>query len=366
MKKILFFISILLVNTTFAQTVTIGGGASITCPATPTATFTPAVTGVTFSNWSRGSGVTCASANNGLNGAGFNTANVDASFAANKYYAITITSTTHKFEISSIMWNVQVSNTTGSPAFGIKYSVNGAPAANLGSAGTSTTSNAYSGSVSVGYGENVVIYFIPTGLSASGTSCRVLNGSTITLANVLPVNLTSFEAKNIANNKNELTFRTASETNNAYFEIERSADGSNFTTIGRVEGNGTTIEAKSYTFVDETAKKGVNYYRLKQVDNDGRYEYSMMKTAFNGSKRLEASIVNVDNRSIILNLFSENDDDAIIQILDMNGRLMSTHNESLQKENNRIVLNTDLPSGMFVVSIRTSAGLQVNKTMVIK
>ena len=70
-----------------------------------------------------------------------------------------------------------------------------------------------------------------------------------------------------------LNWQTASESNNDYFEIQRSADGVNFTTIGKVKGAGTSNEHRSYAFTDKEPQY-LNHYRLKQVDLDGKFSFS--------------------------------------------------------------------------------------------
>ena len=92
------------------------------------------------------------------------------------------------------------------------------------------------------------------------------------LCSTIPVELISFSA-NTAGNKIELLWSTATETNNAGFEIQRSIDNKEFVTIGYVKGKGTTTEKQSYTYVDNVSG-GKFYYRLKQVDFSGSYEYS--------------------------------------------------------------------------------------------
>jgi len=89
----------------------------------------------------------------------------------------------------------------------------------------------------------------------------------------LPVELTSFSA-NAGNGQVMLTWVTESETNNFGFDIERSEDGIDFQKIGFVEGKGTTIVPQQYVFVDEKLAPGTYYYRLKQIDLDGAFEYS--------------------------------------------------------------------------------------------
>ncbi|MBK9336802.1 MAG: hypothetical protein IPM98_09515 [Lewinellaceae bacterium] len=74
-----------------------------------------------------------------------------------------------------------------------------------------------------------------------------------------------------------LSWSTASETSNAYFAIERSADGHHFTEIGQVAGAGTTRETRHYTFRDEQPLRGINYYRLRQMDQDGSFAYSPVR-----------------------------------------------------------------------------------------
>ncbi len=96
---------------------------------------------------------------------------------------------------------------------------------------------------------------------------------TIVYTAPIPVEFTTFAA-NVAGEKVELTWETATETNNKGFEVERSSDDVSFTSIGFVDGNGTSAEAHSYSFVDHHATSGTYYYRLKQIDFDGTYAYS--------------------------------------------------------------------------------------------
>lgn len=171
--------------------VTVGGGASVTCPATPTATWTTPPTGVTFSNWSRGSGVTCGTASTALNGSGFNAASAAAGYTANAYYKVTISAdATHNFSLNSISWITQLSGTTNSCKFTIECSNNGAAPAVFGTAAQSITSSGsqttftFNGTVSVVAGTSLDIYLIPHQATASGTTARFVNGSTFTVTAV--------------------------------------------------------------------------------------------------------------------------------------------------------------------------------------
>ena len=89
----------------------------------------------------------------------------------------------------------------------------------------------------------------------------------------LPVEFLSFNAalndKHIA-----LKWQTASEENNEGFEIQKSSNGRDWEILDWVKGNGTTSEINTYDYLDKTPFTGDNYYRLKQVDSDGQFEFS--------------------------------------------------------------------------------------------
>ncbi len=89
----------------------------------------------------------------------------------------------------------------------------------------------------------------------------------------VPVELISFSA--IASGEEvKLNWSTATELNNHIFEIERKNVDRDFFTIGFVEGNGTTTDIHEYSFTDKNVEKGNYFYRLKQVDYNGEFEYS--------------------------------------------------------------------------------------------
>ncbi len=94
----------------------------------------------------------------------------------------------------------------------------------------------------------------------------------------LPVELKYFKAKSNARNSNTLKWATASETNNAYFRIQRKNESSQFENIGRLQGNGTTVKEHIYTFQDHHVPTETVYYRLKQVDYDGSHSYSKVQS----------------------------------------------------------------------------------------
>lgn len=90
---------------------------------------------------------------------------------------------------------------------------------------------------------------------------------------VIPVELTSFYA-NLVDNKVKVEWTTATETNNARFEIEKNVDNAGWIRIGAVAGQGTSTQSHNYSFVDPNADFAKASYRLKQVDLNGSFTYS--------------------------------------------------------------------------------------------
>lgn len=172
--------------------------------------------------------------------------------------------------------------------------------------------------------------------------------------NVLPVKLTSFTGK-VLQYGNSLTWITASELNNAGFEIERSMDGENFEQIAFVKGNGTTALANKYEYIDYGASNA--YYRLKQVDYDGQFDYSsVIKVGEDIALQVAVSpnpftdMINVTSNELI----------ESIEVMDVTGKVYFT-----TKPN---TLNYDLTldnihTGVCFVRI-TSGGKTTNKWVV--
>ncbi|MFN8335505.1 MAG: hypothetical protein U0U09_10280 [Cyclobacteriaceae bacterium] len=100
--------------------------------------------------------------------------------------------------------------------------------------------------------------------------------ASVSLANPLPVELTWFRATITKSGTGLLEWHTESELNNDRFEIERSENGTDFTSLGSVAGSGTTNQAHDYQFEDTNPVLTLVYYRLKQVDFTGEFEYSSL------------------------------------------------------------------------------------------
>jgi Secretion system C-terminal sorting domain len=153
------------------------------------------------------------------------------------------------------------------------------------------------------------------GVNAGGTNLEMFKGVAFTpgsTVSLMPIELSEFNAKANATTT-LLTWTTASEKDNASFNIERSTNGTDFQTIGQVKGSGTSNVAKDYVFEDKTPAQGVNYYRLQQVDFNGKSSRSMVRSVVFGNTELvvkptlvqdELQIVVGDERATTLQIFN--------------------------------------------------------------
>lgn len=137
----------------------------------------------------------------------------------------------------------------------------------------------------------------------------------------LPIQLIDFHA-DVEREEVHLFWTTASELNNAYMAVERSGNGLVFTEIGRVEGLGTSDGAKEYTFTDHNPLKGVNYYRLHQVDFDGKSEvYNTITVLCQGAHVLNLSYFpNPAQHQLQLRWNGDTALESELRILDLMGR----------------------------------------------
>jgi hypothetical protein len=136
----------------------------------------------------------------------------------------------------------------------------------------------------------------------------------------LPVEWLTFDATKV-NQSVLLTWKTAQEENTDRFEIERSAFGTAYNKIGTINAAGNTTSMTSYSFTDANPADGINYYRLRQRDKDGKYTYSKIVAVAMSSpgKVVIAPNPVVDQLNIIL---PGNNSYNAIRVLDASGKLV--------------------------------------------
>ncbi|MFA7285665.1 MAG: T9SS type A sorting domain-containing protein [Candidatus Paceibacterota bacterium] len=155
----------------------------------------------------------------------------------------------------------------------------------------------------------------------------------------LPVKISSFEGINTIQG-NELYWQTKSEINNNYFEIESLVDGKEFKKIGLVEGKNSPSD---YSFVDENPKEK-NYYRLKQIDFDGKFQYSKVIVL----KKEDSFEENVYPNPFtdVINIETKETD---ISILDESGKIIQGFTNLNDSNHPTIIDLSHLKNGTYVV-----------------
>lgn len=178
----------------------------------------------------------------------------------------------------------------------------------------------------------------------------------------LPIALTGFTGKQVGN-AIELKWKTESEQENAYMEVQRSKDGINFLSLlPQVKGHGTTAEPRQYQWTDSQPFTGINYYRLKQVDYDGKFEYhTVIAVPFNQQKTTDLTIYpTIAQEAIQINWNQELEGAEILTVTDMTGRvvmLLSLTSETLQQP----LQVQRLAAGHYIVAIRSKRTTNIGR-----
>ena len=141
---------------------------------------------------------------------------------------------------------------------------------NMGVNGNSSMWTSYHVMINSGVDTCITIAF---SMSASATIDASFDDVTITPLSPLPVSLIEFDATN-TNKGNIIKWETASEENNDHFDLERSMDGKDFEKISSENGQGNSQSLVSYEYLDKSIITGECFYRLKQVDYNGKFIYS--------------------------------------------------------------------------------------------
>jgi hypothetical protein len=180
----------------------------------------------------------------------------------------------------------------------------------------------------------------------------------------LPVDLVNFSAVNLKET-NILSWQTATESNNDKFEIERSSDAKDFKSIGEVKGKGTSNTLQKYEFTDVKPQNSINYYRLKQVDFDGRIDYSKILSIYNANVKTKLGELYPNPsqfKQVNLDYTTFDDNEIRVSVFDLNGKLVTQQTKSLHKGNNLLSFDFSLLNqGMYVVKIETDKDFSYKK-----
>lgn len=173
-----------------------------------------------------------------------------------------------------------------------------------------------------------------------------LNG---TVESTLPVKLTSFTGK-ASGNSIRLNWATASENNNAYFEVLRIKEGKEPLVLGKVLGQGNSNVAKTYSFTDNSPERGTNYYQLRQVDHNGNSELS---NVINVNATLIKSEFAAFFKDDVLNVLyqAEKAGTFKLKLFDISGHNIYQKTVRIQAGKNKLQAPVILSNGVYVISL---------------
>src|ERR1035437_17062 len=212
--------------------------------------------------------------------------------------------------------------------------------------------------------------------TSTGTNGTIAYSYTILPGDPLPVELTTFIASVTKSNIN-LNWRTATEIKNQGFEVQRKTETSDWGKIGFVQGNGNSNVPKNYSFTDKEVTTGKYFYRLKQIDNDGKFEYSKVAETYFGnpqSYELNQNYPNPFNPSTVISYRLKEKGFVKLRVYDIRGELVKVLvNETKGAGDYKAEFNgKGLASGVYIYRIEVMGSgnnlvyTDMNKTILLK
>ena len=221
------------------------------------------------------------------------------------------------------------------------------------------TSNAWQGGKANGGASNTTNYVTATFNSFSPFGIGSIN-------NPLPVVLVDFNAELNSNKSVDVSWTTQQEVNSSHFEIERSADGIKWETIGTVEARGNSALPSDYTFNDASPLQGVNYYRLKMVNINNAYGFTTVKIVHT----LQVKSINIfpnPARDFVNISVGHATSDLNIRLLSQNGQVLQSAKINAGSSTTLTIQVNNYPQGTYIIQISSADGtIQSSKFIIMR
>lgn len=181
--------------------------------------------------------------------------------------------------------------------------------------------------------------------TSGGTTCFVAHFNS---SGVLPVTWLSVSASLIPNNKVAVQWGTSTETDNDFFTVEHSLDGVNFSPLVQITGAGNSSTVKSYSWLHGAPSAGNNYYRIKQTDYNGQFDYSKTVSAKTEGGNADRLWISGNQKQYVIHSSSINQI-ALQQLINASGMPISV---MVTPASDGLQLNMqDIPSGIYIALI---------------
>ena len=176
--------------------------------------------------------------------------------------------------------------------------------------------------------------------------------------NALPLQLLSFNAT-LQNKSVNVNWQTANEINTDYFIVERSANGSSFTALQKIAAKGNSSAMETYSTNDLQPLQGTSYYRLQQVDKDGKTTYSSIVKVVvmsNGTIVISPNPVQSNIRVVVQSSANSN---LTLQVMDMKGNVLATQKTAVGEGRNEVnIPASSLAKGVYILKVMDKGSVQ--------
>lgn len=262
-----------------------------------------------------------------------------------------------------------VALTSGGSNYNIENGLNHTLRVSYNSGTQTLTASTMNAAATVTYGTVSYSPVNPTTLFGTNNPYFGFTGSTGGLNNqqsaclaaslVLPVTLVNFNAECNDNNV-VLNWTTSSEINNDYFTIQKSNDAINWENIGIIPGAGKSSINTSYSWIDKNITNEISYYRLKQIDFNGAYEYFDIVTV-NCLNKSEINVYpNPFNNHINIDLERLTSYPATVSVYSSMGQVV--YQKTITEKQPRYTIDVNLNSGTYILNIKSS-NINLNKKL---
>lgn len=191
----------------------------------------------------------------------------------------------------------------------------------------------------------------------TNTNCSVANSQRVYMqvftgnCSVLSAKIINFTG-NVSNGKNMLQWNVIDDNEFSQYEVEKSVDGIDFSTIG-IERNENYTNANNYSFTDPENTANVNYYRLKLISaNNEAISYSKTIMLYNKTTLFKISTINPFSNNLKVNVFLPDQGEVNMNLFDMYGKRLAQKRLQLGIGNSEVIFDniSNLPSGMYILS----------------
>lgn len=209
-----------------------------------------------------------------------------------------------------------------------------------------------------------------TNMTLTGTASNFIDAGkgTPNCSGIVPIEWISFSAT-AKEERVLLEWKVATEIEVEGYEVQRSRDSKNWEHLDFVAGAGNSTETLTYNYEDQNPLRGANYYRLKQMDFDGSFSYSVIRTVnFGDLEEIPVQVFPVPTRDILfINTPLEGFEDAKLYINDLNGRTLWTGKASSTSTENTWQLDvSNFSKGVYFLQIKLGGGAALVKKFVLE